>query len=199
MKLKQLCSAAILTAFVAGASATSAWAVVDNSIVGNADCSGACGVGSGIAVNRTVSQINAMDNTGTSFNDLWNFTTTENGRLSGKLFANNNIGGFQITGLTLLLQTSGGTPIDPPGSISVPVAPPNGAVLEAAFNYAFLTAGSYRFAISGTVPNGQAFGQYQVQGSISAVPLPAALWLFLTALTGLAAVARVGRRKVSAS
>jgi hypothetical protein len=178
---------------------SSAWAAVDNSQVATpAICSGSCGVGSAIGFSRSVPEV-PVDATGTSFSDEWTLTLSEAGTIQGILFSNNTLSTFQLFNLNVALENDGtGTNVDPAGGYTVPNPPPFNSVLQVAVTFANLAAGDYRFVVTGTVPEGQAAGQYQFQGGVSAVPLPAAGWLMLTALMGLVSLIRV-RRKESAT
>jgi hypothetical protein len=51
-----------------------------------------------------------------------------------------------------------------------------------------LATGDYIFKVAGTLIGND--GQYAGQLAVSEVPLPPAIWLFVTALLGLATVAR---------
>ena len=172
-------------------------AAVDNSQADTAAlCTGVCGVGSAIGATRQVAQINDTDTTGTSFSDNWTFSLSERGTLNGFLFANNTLNNFRLIDLNVILQSGDGlTTFDPIAGYTVPNPPPSNMVLQVALSFADLAAGDYRFVISGLVPDSHDAGQYQMQGNISAVPLPAAVWLFLSALSGLAAAAGFGRKR----
>jgi len=56
----------------------------------------------------------------------------------------------------------------------------------------------YTLEILGTVP-GQSGGTYTFSANLSQVPLPAAVWLLLSALAGLAGMARVRGKQVGAT
>ncbi len=174
---------------------STAWATVDNSQPATAAlCTGSCGAGSAIGAVRQISQVNNVDATGTSFSDIWTFTLSQAGNISGFLFSNNTLSNFQLTNLNVILQSGdGSTTFDPVTGYTVPNPPPSNMVLQAALSFANLAAGNYQFVISGLVPGNQAAGQYQLQGQISAVPLPAAVWLLLSAVLGLGSMARFRR------
>ena len=59
------------------------------------------------------------------------------------------------------------------------------------FRFANLAPGDYFFRVAGTLIGND--GQYAGQMQVNEVPLPAAAWLFLTAILGLATVARKKR------
>jgi hypothetical protein len=178
-----------------------AQAIVDNSQSPTAAlCTGSCGVGSAIGVTRQVAQINDTDATGTSFSDIWTFSLSESGNIAGFLFANNTLNNFRLLDLNMILQSGdGSTTFDPISGYTVPNPPPVNMVLQAAVYFADLAAGDYRFVISGLVPGTHDAGQYQLQAVVSQVPLPAAAWLLLSALAGLAGMARVRGRAAGAA
>jgi hypothetical protein len=194
MNLKQHCLAAVSAIALVMAHTSGAWAIVDNSQAPTAVlCSGACGVGSSVAFSRTVTQISPDDVT--SFTDVWNITLSEAGKIKGVLFGNNTLDAFTVTNLKITLE-NGGTPVDPVAGFSVPNPPPFNSVMQTAVTFANLSAGDYQFMITGFVPNDQKGGQYQFQGKISEVPLPAAVWLFLSAVLGLVSVSRRRFRQI---
>jgi hypothetical protein len=192
MKLKDL-HAVVLTAIaIVGLAIPAAEAaIIDNSQPPTAVlCSGACGVGSSVAFSRTVTQVSPDD--ATTFTDVWNITLSEAGNIKGILFGNNTLDAFTVTNLNTVLD-DGGTPVDPSAGFTVPNPPPFNSVLQTAVTFANLSAGDYQFMVTGFVPNDQKGGQYQFQGKISEVPLPAAIWLLLSAVLGFASVSRLRR------
>ena len=199
MNVKQHCMAAATAITLVMASASSAWAVVDNSQPPTAAlCTGACGVGSAIGAVRQIIQINNADATGTSFTDVWTFTLLLPANITGSLFSNNTLNNFELNDLKVVLQSGDGlTTFAPTAGYTVPNPPPSNMVLQAAINFANLDPGGYQFVISGLVPGSphEEAGQYQLQGQISAVPLPAAIWLLLSAVLGFASVSRLRRTR----
>ena len=197
MNVKQHCVAAATAIALVMASASSAWAVVDNSQASTpALCTGACGVGSAIGAVRQIIQGNHADATGTSFTDIWTFTLLLPANITGSLFSNNTLDNFQLNNLKVILQSGDGlTTYDPIAGYTAPNPPPSNMVLQTAINFANLDPGGYQFVISGLVPGSpnEEAGQYQLQGQISAVPLPAAIWLLLSAVLGFASVSRLRR------
>jgi hypothetical protein len=193
MNLKQHCLAAMPAIALVMASTSGAWAITDNSQAPTSVlCSGACGVGSSVGFSRTVPQVSPDD--GTSFTDIWNITLSEAGTIKGVLFANNSLDAFRLINLNVGLE-NGGTPVDPAAGFTVSNPPPFNSVLQTAVTFANLAAGDYQFLLTGIVANGQEGGQYQFQGKISEVPLPAAVWLFLSAILGLVSVSRRRREQ----
>jgi hypothetical protein len=194
MNLKRHYIVAVLAIALAMASTSGVWAVVDNSQAPtDVFCSGACGVGSSVGFSRTIPQVSPDD--GTSFTDIWNIVLSEAGTIKGVLFANNSLDAFRLINLNVGLE-DGGTPVDPAAGFTVPNPPPFNSVLQTAVTFANLSAGEYQFMLTGIVPNGQEGGQYQFQGKISEVPLPAAVWLFLSAVLGLVSVSRRRIRQI---
>lgn len=194
MRLHAMAAVAAITLVMAVVS--TAQATVDNSqSPAAALCTGSCGVGSAIGAVRQINQVNNVDATGTSFSDIWTFTLSQAANINGFLFSNNTLSNFQLADLNVILQSGdGATTFDPVTGYTVPNPPPPNMVLQAALSFADLAAGDYRFLISGVVPGSQAAGQYQLQGQVSAVPLPAAVWLLLSAVLGLASLSRFRRR-----
>ncbi len=197
MKTRQRWVAVVAVAILSVLPVSGAWAVVDNSLATPeaALCTGSCGVGSSIGITRQITQINTDDNTGTSFTDFWTFTTSEAGNITGFLFANNTLNSFRLIDLNVILQSGDGSiTFDPTTGYGVPNPPPVNSVLQAALVFANLAAGDYRFVVTGLVPDSHDAGQYQLQGTISEVPLPMAVWMFLSALAGLGGFAGIRRR-----
>lgn len=193
MNLKRHYMAAVSAIALVMASTSGAWAIADNSQAPTVVfCSGACGVGSSVGFSRTVPQASPDD--GTTFTDIWNITLSEAGNIKGVLFANNSLDAFRLINLNIGLE-NGGAPVDPAAGFTVPHPPPFNSVLQTAVTFANLSAGDYQFMLTGIVPNGQEGGQYQFQGKISEVPLPAAVWLFLSAVLGLVSVSRRRREQ----
>jgi hypothetical protein len=194
MNLKRHYTVAVSAIALVMASTSGAWALVDNSQAPTAVlCSGVCGVGSSVGFSRTVPQISLDE--GTSFTDIWNITLSEAGTIKGVLFANNSLDAFRLINLNVGLE-DGGTPVDPAAGFSVPNPPPFNSVLQTAVTFANLSAGDYQFVLTGIVAIGLEGGQYQFQGKISEVPLPAAVWLFLSAVLGLVSVSRRRRKQI---
>jgi hypothetical protein len=193
MHLKRHYLAAVSAIAIVMASTSTVWAIADNSQpVTAVFCSGASGVGSPVGFSRTVSQVSSDDIT--TFTDVWNITLSEAGNINGVLFANNTLDAFRLVNLNVGL-VDGGIPIDPAAGFSVPNPPPFNTVLQTAVTFANLSAGDYQFMLTGFVPDDQEGGQYQFQGKISEVPLPAAVWLFISAILGLVSVSRLRREQ----
>jgi hypothetical protein len=171
---------------------SSAYAVIDNSVSGTPVCS-SCDVGEGLGFSRTVEGSTSDD---TTYTDDYAFTLNEAATITGTVSANNTESPFfnQNVTLALIFDPAGAaTPvIGSPNPITLPNT--NGIEVFQAFLFSNLAAGDYAFEISGLIAQGLQGGQYEVQSVISAVPLPPAIWLFLSALVGLVSFARVRRR-----
>jgi hypothetical protein len=193
MKIKPLNLLVLAATALSAATISKAWAVVDNSQPPTAAfCSGPCGVGSSIGFSRTVERAAVGDDT--SFTDIYTFSLSEPGHINGIVFANNTLNDFRLIDLNTTLQPAGGGPnFDPVGGYTVPNPPPFNSELSVDVHFNNLLAGDYQFVLAGLVPSGQNAGQYEFQGVVSTVPLPAAGWLFLTAIFGLFGSSRLRR------
>jgi hypothetical protein len=181
----------VIFAFIQTGIPFAAAMVVNNSHAPtDAICSGVCGVGSAIGFSRTVP--GTSRHSGTVFSDIWFFSLSEPGRLVGTLFANNTINRFQLFDLNLGLVRDG-VPVDPAEGFDVPNPPPYSAILQTVVAFSDLPAGDYQFDVSGRILNCDLAGQYEFQGRISALPLPATGWLFVAALLALLGWSRAGR------
>lgn len=128
-------------------------------------------------------------NAGESFAHAWTFTLNEPGRIDGTLTNNNTLPAFNISGLSLELFSTGDLANNIGDTFVVPAAGVNPFV-----NFAFnnLGAGDYFFKVSGELLASD--GQYASQLAVSQVPLPPAIWLFISALLGWASIGRFARR-----
>ena len=80
-------------------------------------------------------------------------------------------------------------------------AVPNGqdALFSVPVSFPNLATGAYTLLVSGIIPAAFEHGVYMLdtalsQGSISAVPLPPTLWLFLSALVGMFSLTQLRKR-----
>jgi hypothetical protein len=129
------------------------------------------------------------ENSGDSYAHAWQFALTERANISGTLTKNNTLANFQQHPVSLQLFSSSDLATNIGGTFQVPFdGQPNPFV---AFSFADLAPGIYFFKVAGTLIGND--GQYAGQLSVNAVPLPPAVWLFLTALLGLAIVVRKQR------
>lgn len=177
--------------------ATNAFAaVVANDFTGSADCGGdaTCDIGEAVGFVRQVNEIGTGD--GTSYNDLYDFTLSSASNIIGSFFTNNTLSGFNTTGVSIELFYDPAGLNTSVGSFNVPDG--NGSIQSVAIAFLNLLAGDYRFVVDGFIPDDQSKGQYQLQANISAVPLPPAIWLFISALIGLVSFARIRRNGTAA-
>lgn len=133
------------------------------------------------------------ENAGDSFAHGWTFTLTEAAHINGTLTNNNSLPAFSIDGLTLELFGADNPAAAIGGAFVVPTGGTNPLVQ---FAYMNLGAGDYFFKVTGDLLSDD--GQYTSQVAVSQVPLPPAIWMFLTALIGWVSVARIGRRGTTA-
>lgn len=141
---------------------------------------------------RTVSD-NSTVGPNVGFFQAVTFTLNEFSSISGTFEANNTGAGFNILGLTLELFTASNVQI--PGTFIVPNG--NGASPFVAFAYGGLAAGDYLFKIAGQIGPNSKDGVYSGEFSVSEVPLPPAVWLFISAILGMVSFARIRRNKQS--
>lgn len=130
------------------------------------------------------------------FNHAWEFTLNSESNMSGTLTDNNTTRpSFDLTDLVIALYNAADTTFTTAlGTFACFTC--NTDVDNPFVSFAFgpLTAGDYVFLVSGATTDSSTFnGQYTVQTSVSAVPLPAAIWLFISALVGLVSFARIRR------
>ncbi|MCG8544222.1 MAG: hypothetical protein MJE12_08450 [Alphaproteobacteria bacterium] len=144
------------------------------------------------AFSRSVLAVSATD-PGAGFFHAVTFTLNEFSSIAGTFGANNTADGFNILGLTLDLFTAANVQI--PGTFLVPNG--NGAAQFVNFAYGGLAAGDYFFKISGQLGPDAKNGQYAAEFSVSEVPLPPAVWLFISAILGMVSFARIRRNKQS--
>lgn len=114
---------------------------------------------------------------GIGFDDVWSFTLTDDLTTAISIDANDFAPAFEISDFLV---------------VSDDITFVFDAADNAYSSSSALAAGEYTFSVSGLV-TGDFGGSYNVL--VGAVPVPAAVWLFGSALLGLAAT---GRRKVAA-
>lgn len=137
----------------------------------------------------SVDVVTPSDN-GDSFAHAWTFTLNESAHIDGTLTNDNTRPAFDINGLSLQLFNAADLTSNIGDTFVVPSSGFNPFV---SFAYLNLPAGDYFFKVSGTVLGSD--GQYTSQFGVSEVPLPPAIWLFVSAILGLASVTRVRRRQ----
>ena len=131
---------------------------------------------------------------GASFNDHYSFVVDGPVDMAGKAFAINVNPAYNIESLTFELFDPTLTSL---GSFSVPDG--DGAVPFAAFAFSNLVSGAYTLLVSGLIPAGIGNGLYLLeadftQGAVSQVPLPPAVFLFLSALVGMFSLTQMRKR-----
>ena len=174
-----------------------AWAApTPMAFAGMLNCPGSCQAGSTFTVDRDIpgDPGNPM---GASFEDHYTFLLTENVNMNGTAFALNFLENYGVQDLAFEFFGAGMTSL---GVISVP----NGAGVQmAAVSFPGLAAGAYSLLVSGLIPAEFERGAYLLnadltQAAISQVPLPPAIWLFLSGLVGLVSLSQVRRRATTA-
>lgn len=134
------------------------------------------------------------ENAGDSYAHAWQFNLTERAHISGTLTKNNTLANFQQHPVSLELFSTADLTNSIGGTFFVPFnGQPNPFT---AFRFANLEPGVYFFKVAGTLIGNN--GQYAGQLGVSEVPLPPAIWLFLTAVLGLVSVVRKRRTTATA-
>lgn len=129
------------------------------------------------------------ENAGDSYAHAWQFSLTERAHITGTLSKNNTLANFEQHPVSLQLFNQADLANDIGATFLVPLdSRPNPFV---AFRYANLTPGVYLFKVAGTLVGND--GQYAAQLRVGEVPLPPAIWLFLTAVLGLVTIVRKRR------
>lgn len=134
------------------------------------------------------------ENSGDSYAHAWQFALTEPAHIDGTLTKNNTLANFEQHPVSLqlfsqadLVNSIGSTFFIPEDGGDNPFT---------AFRYANLAPGVYFFKVAGTLIGND--GQYAGQLTVGEVPLPPAIWLFLTAVLGLTTIVRKGRTRAAA-
>lgn len=134
------------------------------------------------------------ENAGDSYAHAWQFALTERAHINGTLTKDNTLANFQQHPVSLQLFSQSDLTSNIGGTFQVPFdGQPNPFV---AFNFANLEPGIYFFKVAGTLIGND--GQYAGQLAVNEVPLPPAVWLFLTALLGLVTIVRKRRPNAAA-
>lgn len=139
--------------------------------------------------------VNGLSGTlpGSGFFHAFTFTLNEFSSISGDLVNVNGGAAFNILGLTLELFTAANV------LVPVPFIVPNGGGNPSvAFAFGGLAAGDYLFKVSGQIDPSAKDGAYTGEFGVSEVPLPGAVWLFISAILGLVSFSRIRRNKQSA-
>lgn len=134
------------------------------------------------------------ENSGDSYAHAWQFALNERAHLTGTLTKNNTLANFQQDPVSLqlfsqadLTNAIGGTFFVPLNGQPNPFTP---------FRFANLEPGVYFFKVAGTLIGND--GQYAGQLTVGEVPLPPAIWLFLSAILGLVTIVRKRRAVATA-
>lgn len=183
--------ASLATAFVMMGQA---WAIpVNVSTAGMLDCGGVCEAGSTLIASRNI-EADPGNPGGSFFSDLYAFNLTGPVNASGNGFAIDLVPNYNIENLAFELFGPGLTSL---GSFSVPNGTDGTFFTPASFLN--LASGAYILAVSGVIPETFAGGLYLFEtafadASVSQVPLPPAIWLFLSALVGLYSLSQMRKR-----
>jgi len=128
-------------------------------------------------------------NAGDSYAHAWGFSLLEPAHIIGTLTKDNTLANYRENPVSLqlfsgsdLLNNIGATYFVPNDGDDNPFV---------SFRYANLAPGDYFFRVAGTLIGNN--GQYSGQLGVNQVPLPPALWLFLTAMLGVVTIARKRR------
>jgi hypothetical protein len=175
-----------------------AWALpTDVSTAGALTCPGGCQAGSVLFTSRDVpgDQSNAE---GAAFQDHYSFNLTGPVDMSGLLLAVDALPTLNIENLSVELFDGAMASL---GSFAVPNG--SGGVFQTLFSVPSLATGAYTFLISGIIPTEFAGGQYVLQAeltqsAVSAVPLPPAMLLFVSALIGMFSLTQMRKRSPTA-
>lgn len=171
-----------------------AWAIpVDVSIAGMLNCSGPCAAGETLVASRNVPGA-PLNPDGAIFNDHYSFSLTGPVNASGNGFAIDLIPGYNIEDLTFELF---GPSMASLGSFSVPNG--TGGTFFTPVSFLDLASGAYTLLVSGVIPETFDGGLYLFEtaftdASVSQVPLPPAIFLFLSALVGMFSLSQMRKR-----
>jgi hypothetical protein len=171
-----------------------AWAApVNVSTAGVLTCPGGCAAGSTLSAYRDAP--GGGDNPeGAIFADHYSFVLTGPVDAAGTGYALDFIGSHNIEDLVFELFDS---TLSPLGSFAVPNG--EGALFSVPVSFSNLATGAYTLLVSGMIPAALEGGAYMLQAalteaSVSAVPLPPALWLFVSALFGMFSLTQLRKR-----
>ena len=175
-----------------------AWALpTDVSTAGALTCPGGCQAGSVLFTSRDVPGAPANPD-GAVFQDHYSFSLTGPVDMSGLLLAVDVLPTLNIENLSVELFDGAMASL---GIFAVPNG--NSGVFQTLFSATSLATGAYTFLVSGIIPTGFAGGQYVLQAeltqsSVSAVPLPPAMLLFVSALIGMFSLTQMRKRSPTA-
>ena len=128
-----------------------------------------------------------------SFTDTFTFTTGANSGGSASVIEISNTTVANITNMTAILDGLAFTPVSTGVYNTFELLPTGSGVNQ----FPVLTVGQHTITISGTVQNtGMAsYGGTLNINPVAAVPLPAAIWLFGAAFTGLVVMVATNKKK----
>jgi hypothetical protein len=171
-----------------------AWATpTDVSTAGVLNCGGSCQAGTTLVASRNVPGDTGNPD-GASFQDHYSFLITGPVNMAGKGFALDFDPAFNVENLTFELFNPSMSSL---GSVSV--ANGSGSVLFTPFSFSNLVTGAYTLLVSGIIPQAYQGGIYLLEGdlsqaAVSSVPIPAAMWLFASALIGMFSLTQMRKR-----
>jgi len=171
-----------------------AWAApVDVSTAGVLTCPGGCQAGSTLTASRDAPG-GAGNPDGAIFQDHYSFALTGPVNLSGTGFALDFIQTYNVEDLVFQLFDPGMTNL---GSFAVPNG--DGGAFFVPVSFSNLATGAYTLLVSGIIPAAFERGAYLLQANlnqatVSQVPLPPAIWLFLSALVGMFSLSQMRKR-----
>lgn len=175
-----------------------AWAApVNVSTAGMLNCPVSCEAGSTLTAFRDAPG-GGGNPEGAIFQDHWSFLLTGPVDMSGTGYALDFVQSYNVEDLVFELFDSGMMSL---GSFAVPNG--DGAPFSVPVSFANLAAGAYTLLVSGSIPAAFERGAYMLQAGltqtvISQVPLPPALWLFLSALVGMFSLTQLRNRSPAA-
>jgi hypothetical protein len=171
-----------------------AWAApVNVSTAGVLTCPGGCQAGSTLTAFRDAPG-GGGNPEGAIFADHYSFVLTGPVDMAGTGYALDFIQTYNIEDLVFELFDSSLSPL---GSFAVPNG--DGAPFSVPVSFSNLATGAYTLLVSGVIPAAFERGAYMLQvalseGGVSAVPLPPALWLFVSALFGMFSLTQLRKR-----
>lgn len=171
-----------------------AWAApVNVSTAGVLTCPGGCQAGSTLSAYRDAPG-GAGNPEGAIFTDHYSFALTGPVDASGTGYALDFIQNYNVDNLVFELFDS---TLSSLGSFAVPNG--DGALFSVPVSFSNLATGAYTLLVSGVIPAAYERGAYMLQvalteSGVSAVPLPPALWLFLSALFGMFSLTQLRKR-----
>lgn len=171
-----------------------AWAApVNVSTAGMLNCPGSCQAGSTLTAFRDAPGGGGNPD-GAIFQDHWSFALTGPVDMNGTGYALDFVQSYNVEDLAFELFDSSMTSL---GSFAVPNG--DGAPFSVPVSFANLATGAYTLLVSGVIPAAFERGAYLLQAglteaAVSPVPLPPALWLFLSALVGMFSLTQLRNR-----